>query len=102
MLAVGSMVMYGKNGVCSVKEIVDKKIGKAVLQYYVLQPAYKSGLTFFVPVWQESELKMQQVLSADEIHALPGAAAPGPPHPLPPPWTSPSSGGPIVAQSSLS
>jgi CarD family transcriptional regulator len=70
MLAVGSMVMYGKNGVCSVKEIVDKKIGKAVLQYYVLQPAYKSGLTFFVPVGQESELKMQQGLSADESHAL--------------------------------
>jgi len=70
MLAVGSMVMYGKNGVCSVKEIVDKKIGKAVSKYYVLQPAYKNGLTFFVPVGQENELRVQEVLTAEEIHAL--------------------------------
>ncbi|MBQ8974092.1 MAG: CarD family transcriptional regulator [Oscillospiraceae bacterium] len=70
MLAVGSMVMYGKNGVCRVNGIVEKKVGKNTLKYYVLQPAYKNGLTFFVPVGQESALNMQQVLSAEEIHEL--------------------------------
>ena len=70
MLAVGKMVMYGKNGVCRVNEIVDKKIGRENRKYYVLEPAYKPGLTFFVPVGQEENLKMHSVLSADEIYEL--------------------------------
>jgi CarD family transcriptional regulator len=70
VLAVGKMVMYGKNGICKVKEIVEKQIGRQSRQYYVLEPVYKGGLSFFVPVGQEDSLKVHSVLSADEIYQL--------------------------------
>ncbi len=70
MLAVGSMVMYGRNGVCRIRQIAERKFGKTASLYYVLEPAYRSGLTFFVPVGQEEALNMQRVLSEEQIHEL--------------------------------
>lgn len=70
MLAVGTMVMYGKNGVCRITDMAEKKVGKSVFQYYVLSPEYKRGLTFFVPVTPEGEQMIRPILTADEVRAL--------------------------------
>lgn len=71
MFQNGDAVLYGGEGVCTVDEVREMKIGRQRGQYYVLRPVYREGSTIFVPVGSEPLMaKMRRVLSREEVDAL--------------------------------
>ncbi len=71
MLAVGQTVVYGTQGVCTVKELSMLKLGKTKGEYYVLSPLDDPGSTVYVPTANEKLMsRLRPVLSSDEADAL--------------------------------
>lgn len=71
MLAVGQTVVYGTQGVCTVKEISMLKLGKTKGEYYVLSPVDDPGSTVYVPTANEKLMsKLHPVLTGEEADAL--------------------------------
>lgn len=71
MYAVNDMVLYGRNGACKIVDITRREVAGSSIEYYVLQPVYNHTSTIFVPTGNQALTgKMQQVLSADEIHEI--------------------------------
>lgn len=71
MLAVGQTVVYGTQGVCTVKELSMLKLGKTKGEYYVLSPLDDPGSTVYVPTANEKLMsRLHPVLSSDEADAL--------------------------------
>ena len=71
MLAVGQTVVYGTQGVCTVREISMLKLGKTKGEYYVLTPLDDPGSTVYVPTANEKLMsKLHPVLSSAEADAL--------------------------------
>ena len=71
MLAVGQTVVYGTQGVCTVKEISMLKLGKTKGEYYVLTPVDDPGSTVYVPTANEKLMsKLRPVLTGEEADAL--------------------------------
>lgn len=70
MYKVGECVLYGQEGVCRIVEIVTRKIANQDKLYYQLMPL-DNHITILVPVDQkQSNAKMRQVLSKDDIYDL--------------------------------
>ncbi len=71
MYNVNDTVLYGKQGVCVIKDIVRENFSGKPLDYYYLKPAYNESTVIYVPV-ENKELvgKMKKVLSSDEINDL--------------------------------
>lgn len=69
MFTVGDMIVYGENGVCTVKSIGPLEIsgGSKDRLYYSLSPLIGSG-TYFTPV--DSGAFMRPVMSREEAEAL--------------------------------
>ncbi len=71
MFEVGSMVLYGSVGVCTVQSIAHKEVGGVSGEYYVLEPVYRKKSTVFVPLDNERLTgRMRGILSAEELFAL--------------------------------
>lgn len=71
MLSVGQTVVYGTQGVCTVKEISVLKLGKAKGEYYILSPIDNPGSTVYVPTANEKLAgKLHAVLTGNEADAL--------------------------------
>ena len=71
MLAVGQTVVYGTQGVCTVKEISMLKLGKTKGEYYALSPIDDPGSTVYVPTANEKLMsKLRPVLTGEEADAL--------------------------------
>lgn len=71
MYNVNDTVMYGKQGVCIIKEIVNENFSGKSMDYYSLQPAYSDNTVIYVPVENEELVrKMKKVLTAKEIDNL--------------------------------
>ncbi len=70
MYAVNDTVLYGKNGVCRIVALEQRRIRNEKKQYYVMHPVFKEDLTLYAPVGKESRLGMQQVLTADQVRDL--------------------------------
>lgn len=71
MLSVGQTVVYGTQGVCTVKEISVLKMGKTKGEYYVLCPVDDPGSIVYVPTGNEKLAgKLRPVLTRDEANAL--------------------------------
>ena len=71
MLTVGQTVVYGTQGVCTVKEISMLKLGKTKGEYYVLSPIDDPGSTVYVPTANEKLMsKLRPVLTGEEADAL--------------------------------
>ena len=71
MYQIGETVLYGTEGVCTIAEIREMKIGRERASYYVLQPVHREGATIFVPLANETLLaKMRPLLSATQIDGL--------------------------------
>ena len=71
MYQIGETVLYGTEGVCTIAEVREMKIGREKASYYVLQPVHREGATIFVPLANETLLaKMRPLLSAAEIDGL--------------------------------
>lgn len=71
MFEVGSMVLYGSDGVCTVQSVVHKDVGGVSGEYYVLEPVYRKKSTVFVPLDNERLTgRMRNILSAEELFEL--------------------------------
>ena len=71
MLTVGQTVVYGTQGVCTVREISMLKLGKTKGEYYVLSPVDDPGSTVYVPTANEKLMsKLRPVLTGKEADAL--------------------------------
>lgn len=71
MLTVGQTVVYGTQGVCTVKEISMLKLGKTKGEYYALSPIDDPGSTVYVPTANEKLIsKLRPVLTGEEADAL--------------------------------
>ena len=71
MLTVGQTVVYGTQGVCTVKEISMLKLGKTKGEYYALSPIDDPGSTVYVPTANEKLMsKLRPVLTGEEADAL--------------------------------
>ncbi len=71
MFSVGDTVVYGTQGVCTIKELSMLKLGKVKGEYYVLTPVADTGSVVYVPTANEKLLgKMRAVLSCDEANEL--------------------------------
>lgn len=71
MLTVGQTVVYGTQGVCTVKEVSMLKLGKTKGEYYALSPIDDPGSTVYVPTANEKLMsKLRPVLTGEEADAL--------------------------------
>ena len=71
MYGVGMFVIYGNEGVCEIKGIVQKEFRDKVLEYYVLNPVHNKNAEVLVPKNNVSLVsKMRSVLSKEEIMAI--------------------------------
>ena len=71
MLTVDQTVVYGTQGVCTVKEISMLKLGKTKGEYYALSPIDDPGSTVYVPTANEKLMsKLRPVLTGEEADAL--------------------------------
>ena len=74
MFCVGQTVLYGSNGVCTIDEVTEKRIGKSKMEYYVLRPVCTNTSTLFVPTSNEKLVsKIRCVLTKDEANRILGA-----------------------------
>ena len=74
MFCIGQTVLYGSNGVCTIDDVTEKRIGKSNLQYYVLRPVCTDTSTLFVPTANEKLVsKIRCVLTKEEASRILGA-----------------------------
>ncbi|MBQ7353018.1 MAG: CarD family transcriptional regulator [Clostridia bacterium] len=73
MLKIGSLVIYGVEGVCQISEIVSQSFAGSSEKkdYYVMIPVHNSSSKLYVPVDNEKlASKIKQLLTYDEIIEL--------------------------------
>ena len=73
MYTVGSVVIYGSEGVCKIKEIQENRFGdmQSSRLYYVLSPISNNGTKIYVPCDNELLVsKIMKVMSKEEIKEL--------------------------------
>ena len=71
MLLVGSQVVYGIHGVCSIIEVEVRRIDRKNVEYFVLEPKDQPGARFYVPVHnQVACAKLRPLLTKEELEAL--------------------------------
>ena len=71
MLQVGSQVVYGIHGVCSIIEVETRRIDRKNVEYFVLEPNDQPGARFYVPVNNQIALsKFRNLLTKEELDQL--------------------------------
>ena len=71
MYQIGSIVIYGIHGVCSILETEVKKIDRKNVEYYVLQPLDHPDARYYIPVHSPAAVsKMHPILTKAEIDSL--------------------------------
>ena len=75
MYKIGSIVVYGTEGLCKICDITERTFGKETSEYYVLSPLANEAETVFVPKNNEKVLKrMRSILSKQRASELLEAA----------------------------
>lgn len=68
---IGSLVIYGSNGICRITDKRKEKLYGAKNEYYVLTPVDNAGAMILVPADNEALLaKMKNILSENDIISL--------------------------------
>ena len=71
MYKIGSIVVYGTEGLCKICDITERTFGKETMEYYVLAPVENGAETIFVPKNNEKILKrMRPILSRERATDL--------------------------------
>ena len=71
MYKIGSIVVYGTEGLCKICDITERTFGKETMEYYVLAPVENGAETIFVPKNNEKILKrMRPILSRERATEL--------------------------------
>lgn len=67
---IGDTVMYGRAGVCKIKDIKDENFfGTKSEKYFILIPVYDTKNVIYAPV-NSDEDKLRKLLSQEEVHEL--------------------------------
>ena len=76
MFEIGSYVMYGNHGVCTVEEIRTEDFSGEKKQYYILSPKDENGMTIYVPLDAPTlTAQMRPLLTREEIGTVVAAVA---------------------------
>lgn len=71
MLQVGSQVVYGIHGVCSIIDVEIRTVDRKKVEYFVLEPKEQPGARFYVPTHNPVALsKLRPLLTPEELEAL--------------------------------
>ena len=71
MYKIGSIVVYGTEGLCKICDITKRTFGKETTEYYVLRPLSNEAETVFVPKNNEKVLsRMRPVLTKEKAEEL--------------------------------
>jgi CarD family transcriptional regulator len=71
MFEIGSYVMYGNHGVCTVAELREEDFSGESRKYYILEPRDERAMTIYVPADAlELVAQMRPLLTVEEIEAL--------------------------------
>lgn len=67
---INDIVLYGAEGICTVSEIKEQKIGSEVHKYYILKPIFNENSTVMVPIANKTlTSRMKFIPTADELNA---------------------------------
>lgn len=67
----GDQVTYGIHGVCNIIAVEKQRVGKKLVEYYVLEPVHCAGSRFYVPTKNEIAVsKLNPVLDASQVQQL--------------------------------
>ena len=71
MFAVGTIIVYGLQGVCRIEDITEMRMGDDLRSYYILCPVNDSKSTVYVPVDNENMVsQMRELLTVSDIDAI--------------------------------
>ena len=71
MFEIGSYVMYGNHGVCTIAELRTEDFSGESKQYYILEPKDERSMTIYVPADAPALVaQMRPLLTPSEIGAL--------------------------------
>ena len=71
MLQIGSQVLYGIHGVCTIIEVEARRVDRKNVEYFVLEPRDQPGARFYIPTQNQAALsKLRPVLTKEELDAL--------------------------------
>ena len=71
MFQVGSQVVYGIHGVCSIIDVEIRTVDRKKVEYFVLTPNEQPNARFYVPMHNEAALsKLRPLLTKEELDVL--------------------------------
>ena len=71
MLQIGSQVVYGIHGVCSIIEVEVRRLDRKQVEYFVLEPVDQPGSRYYVPTQNAVALsKLRSLLTKEELEKL--------------------------------
>lgn len=71
VLQVGTRVVYGIHGVCSIIDVEVRTVDRKKVEYFVLEPIEQPGARFFVPTHNQAALsKLRPLLTTEELEVL--------------------------------
>ena len=71
MLQIGSQVVYGIHGVCTIIEVEARRVDRKKVEYFVLEPNDQPGARFYVPPQNQVALsKLRPLLTREALDAL--------------------------------
>lgn len=67
---INDIVLYGAEGICTVSEIKEQKIGSEVHKYYILKPIFNESSTVMVPIANKTlTSRMKFLPTAEDLNA---------------------------------
>ncbi len=71
---VGTTLLYGVHGVCSVVGIEQRKVDRKMVEYYALSPVDQPESRFYIPTGNPGAVaKLHPIMTRPELEALMGA-----------------------------
>ena len=71
MLQVGTQVVYGIHGVCTIIAVETRRVDRKNVDYFVLEPNEQPGARFYVPVHNQVAVsKLRPLLTKEALDAL--------------------------------
>lgn len=71
MYQIGQKIVYGIHGVCCIVDLVEKKIDRKTICYFVLEPIDQPGSRYYVPSENQAALaKLRPLSTKEELQSL--------------------------------
>lgn len=71
MLQLGSLVVYGIHGVCTIADVEQRTVDRKKVEYFVLTPKDQPQARFYVPTHNQAALsKLRPLLTREALEAL--------------------------------